>query len=202
MRLGSSHRRAATRIQNRAHGRATGVSTLAEIEVLRPAGGAAVIGELVDRPTILVIPRYYGCMPCRDYLRQVTERYDEVASAGGAALGVSVGAGFQAAWLAEHYAIPFPLLVDPERKVNGALELPRRLSVVLNPRGWWTYARAIAHGNRQGRVVDPFQIPGLALLDAGAEPAWVHRGTALGDYPPLDEVIARLADLAGRPPTR
>lgn len=37
--------------------------SLAEIEVLYPDGTAVRIGDLVDRPTILVIPRYYGCLP-------------------------------------------------------------------------------------------------------------------------------------------
>lgn len=173
--------------------------TLADIEVRRPDGEAVRIGELVDRPTILVIPRYYGCMPCRDYLRQVADRYEEVGAAGAQAIGLSVGADFQAAWLAEHYGIPFPLLVDPERKVYEAIELPRKLSVVLHPRGWAKYASAIWRGNRQGRIVDPFQLPGLALLDETARPLKVHRGKALGDYPALDAVLQELRDLGLTP---
>ncbi len=169
------------------------MNTLAEIEVLTPEGTPVRIGELVDRPTILVIPRYYGCLPCRDYLRQVAERYDEVEAIGAGAIGLSVGADFQAAWLIEHYGIPFPLLVDPERKVYDAIELRRKLSVVLNPRGWVKYASAISRGNRQGRIIDPLQLPGLALLDETARPITVHRGKALGDYPALDSVLGELA---------
>jgi len=169
--------------------------SLAEIEVLHPDGTAVRIGDLVDRPTILVIRRYYGCLPCRDYLRQVADRYSEVRSGGGGAIGLSVGADFQAAWLIDHCKIPYPLLIDPERKVHAAIELRRRASVALNRRGWAKYATAIARGNRQGKVIDPIQAPGLTLLDATAETAWVHRGKALGDYPPLDEVLRRLAEL-------
>lgn len=120
------------------------LDTLANIEVLTPEGDAVRIGALVDRPTILVIPRYYGCLPCRDYLRQVAGRYQEVEATGARAIGLSVGADFQAAWLVEHYGIPFPLLVDPDRKVYEAIELRRKLSVVFNPRGWAKYASAIS----------------------------------------------------------
>ncbi len=74
--------------------------------------------------------------------------------------------------------------------------MPRRVSVALNPRGWRNYAQAIARGNRQGKVLDPFQISGLALLDATAVLVWVHRGAALGDYPPVGEVLDRLRALA------
>lgn len=145
----------------------------------------------------MVIPRYYGCMPCRDYLRQVADRYDEVEALGAAALAVSVGADHQARWLRDEQGIGFPLLVDPERRIYDALELPRRWWVSLNPRGWWNYTRAIARGNRQGRIIEPNQLPGLALLDADANAVWIHRGRALGDYPKLELVLDELGSLIG-----
>ena len=126
----------------------------------------------------------------------MADRYDEVEAIGAGAIGLSVGADFQAAWLIEHYGIPFPLLVDPERKVYDAIGLGRKASVVLNPRGWAKYASAISRGNRQGKVIDPFQLPGLALLDETARPIEVHRGKALGDYPPLDSVLRELSNRA------
>ena len=165
---------------------------LAEVTVRDSSGRTVRIGDLVQQPTILVIPRYYGCAPCRDYLSQVSERLEEVRAAGGAALGVSVGTEQQARWLMEEQGIRFPLLVDPDRQIHGALDLPRKWWVTLNPRGWWNYARAIARGSRQGRVVDANQIPGLALLDANANAVWVHRGKGLGDYPALDDVLEDL----------
>ncbi len=168
---------------------------LAEIEVQTAEGATIRLGSLVDRPTILVIPRYYGCLPCRDYLRQVSAGLDQVEDAGGAAIGVSVGAAHQARWLIEEKGIRFPLLVDPERRVYDALDLPRKWWVGLNPRGWWNYARAIARGNRQGKIIEPNQLPGLALLDADADAVWIHRGRALGDYPKLDVVMDRLESL-------
>lgn len=168
---------------------------LADIHVRTVTEDEIRLGDLVSRPTILVIPRYYGCLPCRDYLAQVSNRLDEVEQAGGAALGVSVGADHQARWLAEEKGIQFPLLVDPERRVYDALDLPRKWWISLNPRGWWNYARAIARGSRQGKIIEPNQLPGLALLNSQADAVWVHRGKALGDYPKLDQVIARLRQL-------
>ncbi len=169
---------------------------LADIHVRTAAGEEVRLGDVVDAPTILVIPRYYGCLPCRDYLRQVSERLEEIRGVGWDALGISVGADHQARWLIEEKGIGFPLLVDPDRCVYDALELPRRWWVGLNPRGWWNYARAIARGNRQGRIVEPNQLPGLALLNAKADAIWVHRGRALGDYPKLDRVLDGLEEVA------
>jgi hypothetical protein len=171
------------------------MTPLADIVVRSVEGSKVRLGDIVDRPTIVVIPRYYGCLPCRDYLRQVSERYQEVEAAGGQAVGVSGGAEHQARWLMEERGIRFPLLLDPDRQLYEAIALPRRWWVSLNPRGWWNYARAIARGSRQGKIIEPNQLPGLALLDANADAVWVHRGNALGDYPPLADVLARLERL-------
>lgn len=184
------------------------MTSLAEISVRTPDGEPVRLADVVDRPTIAVIPRYYGCMPCRDYLRQLSARYDEVEALGGGALGVSVGADYQARWLRDEKGIRFPLFVDPEREVLDALDLPRRWWVSLNPRGWWNYARAIARGNRQGRIIEANQLPGLAVLDADAKTVWIHRGRALGDYPSLERVLDELGRLtaprarSGGPGTR
>jgi hypothetical protein len=172
-------------------------TTLADVKVETVDGERIELGDLIDRPTILVIPRYYGCLPCRDSLRQVSERLDEVKAQGGAALAVSVGARHQARWLLEERGIRFPLLLDPERNAYGRLDLRRKWWVSLNPRGWWNYARAIARGGKQGRIIEPNQLPGLALLDPRANAVWIHRGRALGDYPKLDRVLEELARQAG-----
>ena len=171
------------------------VISLADVTVRSVDGAEVRLGDVVDRPTILVVPRYYGCLPCRDYLQQVSQRYDAVQAAGGSAVGVSVGAEHQARWLMEERGIRFPLLLDPDRRLYEAIDLPRRWWVGLNPRGWWNYARALARGNRQGRIVEPNQLPGLVLLDAEANAAWIHRGRALGDYPMLDRVLDELGRL-------
>lgn len=167
---------------------------LAEVQVQDPDGREVRLGELVDRPAVLVVPRYYGCLPCRAYLFDAAARAEEVAAAGGAILAVSAGTDGQARHLRES-GIGFPLLVDPARNLLDALDLPRRWWVTLNPAGWWNYARALPRGHGQGRIVEPNQLPGLALLDASATARAVHRGRALGDYPGLDDVLARLRRL-------
>lgn len=126
----------------------------------------------------------------------MSARLGELDGRGADALAVSPGAANQARWLLDEQGIRFPLLVDPQRRVFDALDLPRRWWVSINPRGWINYARAIARGNRQGRIVEPNQLPGLAILDAGANPAWVHRGRALGDYPKLERVLSLVEELA------
>jgi peroxiredoxin len=172
------------------------MTSLADVAVRDLDGRDVLIGDVVDRPTILVVPRYYGCLPCRDYLQQVSDRYDEIEALGGAAVGISVGAAHQARWLKDEKGIRFPLLVDPERHLYDAIDLPRKWWVGFNPRGWVNYARAVARGSRQGRIIEPNQLPGLVVLNARADAVSVHRGRALGDYPPLDQVLVELGRAA------
>ena len=119
--------------------RAKAGTPLADVRVREIDGREVRLGDLIERPTVLVVPRYYGCLPCRDYLAQVSRRYDEIEAAGGAAIGVSVGTTHQARWLSEERGIDFPLLVDAERHLYDALDLPKKWWVALNPRGWVSY---------------------------------------------------------------
>jgi hypothetical protein len=118
---------------------------------------------------------------------------------GARALAVSVGHAYQAKALMEAGS-PFPLLVDPDRGVVRALGVRRSLGGVLGPRAWWNYLKAIARGSRQGMIpaAGVLQMPGLAILDARAQPVFVHKGRRLGDYPPLPRVLERLRTVAAR----
>jgi peroxiredoxin len=89
------------------------MTALADIGVQTTNGEPVRLGELVERPTVLVIPRYYRCLPCRDYLGPVSERLEQVDAAGGAPLGVSVGAAHQACWLMEQRGVRFPSWSTP-----------------------------------------------------------------------------------------
>jgi hypothetical protein len=68
---------------------------------------------------------------------------------------------------------------------------------MLAPRGIRSYLSAVAAGVRPTRpTADVMRSPGIVILDADLALRWVHEGTALGDYPPLDTVIDQAAGLA------
>lgn len=67
----------------------------------------------------------------------------------------------------------------------------------LNPRGGGTVSGPSLGATVRGRVIEPNQLPGLALLDANATAVRLHPGSALGDYPPVVEVVEELRRIAG-----
>ena len=61
---------------------------------------------------------------------------------------------------------------------------------LMAPRGLRKYAAAVLSGIRPQRITgDVMRSPGIAILDAAHLVRWTYEGTALGDYPALDEVL-------------
>ncbi|MGH9038873.1 MAG: AhpC/TSA family protein [Acidimicrobiia bacterium] len=131
-------------------------------------------------------------MPCRDMLSQLREAHHEIVSLGAGALAVATGADFQAQQLMRD-GLPFPALLDPDKNLYRALGIPRiPWDQWVRPSTWRLYFRSIRRA-RQGRPTgDILQAPGIVVLDAGGTIRYLHRGTTLGDYPPLAEVIEAL----------
>lgn len=129
------------------------------------------------------------------------EAYAEIEQLGAGAIAVGTGAESQARHLMENgferCSVPFPLLVDPDANLYRALDIGRV--------GWshWLrrdvlarYARGWRRGARPGRVSgDPRRLSGVAVVDPDRRLRWLHRSAAVGDYPPVDRVLAVLRDL-------
>ncbi len=170
---------------------------LKDVVVATAAGEPVALGRLIDRLTLLVLTRYYGCMPERHFLAQVREAVPDIEALGGAVIAVGTGTDFEAQILMEE-GIPFPCLVDSESRLYRVLGLPRmRVSHFLDPKTLRNYRQAWGAGARQGRIGgDLLQLPGLALLDADSRVLFLHRGKRPGDYPSIPDVLVKLREEA------
>ncbi|MHB8466585.1 MAG: AhpC/TSA family protein, partial [Acidimicrobiales bacterium] len=123
------------------------------------------------------------------------QAYPDISALGAQVVAVSVGAPFQAEALMAD-GMPFPLLIDAERRVTFALGMKRSFFRALDPRGVWRYLKVMLRGHRPHRVVRVglLQMPGVAILASDGRPLTVHRGRFEGDYPPLEAVLRQLAD--------
>lgn len=174
---------------------------LDDVELQRADGTKVMLGELVRRPTIVPIVRYYGCMPCRDFLIALDELRDRAQESRIGILGVGRAADYQASHLMET-SVGYELVLDAGQHLYRALEL-RRFPwwKMLDPRTWRNYLRSLRRA-RQGRITNhPLQSPGVVVLDGNLRVLYLHRGETIGDYPPATEVLEAAVD-AARPPSR
>src|SRR5713101_5621432 len=131
-------------------------------------------------------------MPCLDFLSQLREAYPQIQALDADVVAVGTGADFQARKLREG-GVPFPCLLDPERSLYRTLGLEHiRWHRFVQPSTWRRYL-ASARRARQGRLTgDLRQAPGIVILDADLRIRYLHRGTTLGDYPRLEDVMEAL----------
>lgn len=155
-------------------------------------GKPVELSTLLKTPLIIPLVRYYGCMPCQAYLRELDSHREQLEDMGIGVIGVGGAADYQARHLMKQ-GVGFPLLLDPEHRLYHSLNI-RRIHwwKLLSVFTWWRYVRA-ARRARQGRITDhPLQAPGLVILDQSGTVRFLHRGETLGDYP----LIRRLLDVA------
>lgn len=129
-------------------------------------------------------------------LSQLRGAHPEIESLGAGALVVGTGADFQARQLMSE-GLPFPALLDPDKNLYRALGIERiRWSRLLGLTSWKRYLRSVRRA-RQGRLTgDILQAPGIVIVDPERTIRYLHRGTTLGDYPPLFQVLDALRSAA------
>jgi len=145
---------------------------------------AGLFADQFEHPqTLLVFLRHYGCMFCREMvrdLRQVSHDLPDYPRVVFVCQGnIEEGRSFFAQYWPEARAI-----VDEPRKFYTALGL-RRATVgeMVGIQVWTCSFRAMAKGNFVGKPVgDPWIMPGVFLVQ-GNEILWSHHFRHQGDHP-------------------
>lgn len=173
----------------------TAIHAPEDIELLDPDGGRIRLGDLAADPLVVILVRYFGCLPCQAFVQDVDAALDRFPSA---ARVVAVGgsADFQARWLRDSEGVSMPLLLDPGQQVRRLAELGDLTTrQLLSPKGGINYARAMRRGLRPQKITrDTRRSPGVAVLGPHLDVRWTHEGTMLGDYPSVEEVVSRAAE--------
>jgi len=87
-------------------------------------------------------------MPCLDLLSQLREAHPEITALGGDVLAVATGADYQARRLMAG-GLPFPALVDPDKRLYQALGIERiAWDQWFRPSTWRRYARSLATSSK------------------------------------------------------
>lgn len=126
------------------------------------------------------------------------EVHEELAAAGADLVAIGGAFDFQARALRDD-VVPVTLLLDPQHRFRKSVDFGRlTMRQLLGRDSQRRYVRALREA-RQGaiRPRDAHQAPGVVILTPDQRVAWRRKGESLGDYPPLDEVLAALKTLTG-----
>ena len=170
-----------------------------ELSLARPEGTPVTLGEVLAHPlTVVQLVRYFGCLPCQEWLIDLDREAGQLAERGVGAIAIGGSADYQAVWLAEEKGVRMPLLLDPEHGFRDHVGASKPLGWRLaDPRGAAAYTRSVARGLRPQSITrDTVRSPGVVVLDQSGAVRWRHIGTRIGDYPAVGEVHARLEQLS------
>jgi NAD(P)-dependent dehydrogenase (short-subunit alcohol dehydrogenase family) len=123
------------------------------------------------------------------------DRIDEIHARGAELVVIGNGAPNFAAAFREDFELACPLLVDPELRAYRAAGLRRGRVELLSPRLPRNALRALRSGSRQAGVQgDPWQLGGVFVIRPGGESTYRYVSREAGDHPPVEEVLAALAE--------
>jgi hypothetical protein len=169
-----------------------------DLPLSTPDGASVALQEvLTQRLTVVHLVRYFGCLPCQEWLINLDRVAGELAQHDTGAIAIGGSADYQAVWLREEKGVGLPLLLDPEHRFRDHVGASKPLGWrIADPRGVAAYTRSLANGFRPQQITrDTVRSPGVVVLDQTGAVRWRHIGTRIGHYPPLDEVLATVARL-------
>lgn len=167
----------------------------AELNLATPEGALVPVGDLVSGQLLVVqLVRYFGCLPCQDWLVRLDRASATLAEHDICVAAVGGSADYQARWLRDERGVTMPLYLDVDHRFRNAVNAGEPLGHrLLDPRGAAAYARSLARGFRPQTITrDAVRSPGVVILDRGLDVRWQHLGARIGDYPPL-EAVERVA---------
>ena len=171
----------------------------ADLAVLTPEGDPVAVSSLVTgRLLVVQLVRYFGCLPCQDWLMQLDRLAPSLSAHGVSVAAVGGSADYQARWLRDEQGVRVPLFLDPDHEFRTAVGHDRRLGLkLLDPRGAAAYTRSLKGGLRPQRITrDTVQAPGVVILDRHHHVCWQYLGHRIGDYPPIEELERAALQLA------
>ncbi len=170
---------------------------IASISLTDPNGNPTTLGEFGADPLAVILVRYFGCLPCQEFVRDLDDERDRFP-AESRVIAVGGSSDHQARWLRDTKGVQMPLLLDPEQEVRavaGVGDLTARQMSSFG--GASNYVKSLVRGFRpQVPTADATKAPGIVIFDSEFNVMWVHHGEMLGDYPPIEDLIERVESLA------
>jgi hypothetical protein len=145
-------------------------------------------------PTLLVFLRHFGCIFCREMVRDVLKA--SRASGYPPVLFFAQAAVDQAQRFFDKYGPEARVVCDPDKTFYDAFELQHgSMTEMFGPRVWACAMRAMTKGNSVGVgsvIGDPWTMPGVFLVEPDGTVAWRHHFAHAGDHPDWNAIPSNI----------
>jgi peroxiredoxin len=150
-----------------------------------------------ERGIVLVFLRHFGCLFCKDQVRQLTAHYVQIRQSGYNLVAIGQGSDARAARFAEDYQTPFPVYGDKDRVLYTRYGLTStRFGSFLEPDAYKVGIGAMLRGNfptmPDGSVN---QNPGVFLIDRSGQILRSRIGQHAGDFATVSEILGWIDEL-------
>ncbi len=150
------------------------------------------------RTTLLVFLRHFGCCFCREMVKDIRIASEAADGPGGErrypkVVFVHMASPEQGGEFFGSYWPASPAISDPDKRLYDAFGLGRgSFGQMFKPAVWACGVRALRKGHGVGRPVgDPWEMPGLFLLEPDGSIVWSHDFRHAGDHPDFHAIASR-----------
>ena len=150
-------------------------------------------------PVLIFFVRHIGCVFCREQVRALARRYDEIRAHGAEVVAIIPTDDINAGRFARGLRLPYQVLCDPARRAFAAFGLfEAAIGDLARPEVLIRTARQFARGDIP--LVNPLsssltQLGGVFIVDTQGIVRLGHAATPVFTYPSIDTCLAVLDNI-------
>jgi len=151
-----------------------------------------------SKPLLLFFVRHLGCPLCRGQAAEIRKNVERFTEAGAEIAMITMGTGDDAAEFRKRMELPFTVLADDDQDSYRAFSVPRGgVLSVMGPHMWPVGLKSILTHGAGKPVGDPWQLPGVFVVDTKGEIRFAHRAKHSADWPKTDDLVAAIREAKG-----
>lgn len=161
------------------------------MDVVLDSGEKVPLGQLyAQERLVLVFLRHFGCTFCREHVAQL--RLHPKLNV----VFVAMGSVEQTADFKRKMRSPHAFICDPDRELYRAFGLGRGDGKqMFNPKVFARGFGATLRGHFVGLPVgDPWQMPGVFLIETTGDVSWAYRSVDASDNPTPEVILRQIGD--------
>jgi peroxiredoxin len=150
-------------------------------------------------PLLLFFVRHVGCVFCREQVRALAQRYEDIRARGAEVIAIIPTDPINAGRFARSMRLPYPVLCDTPRRAFAAYGLyEATIGDLAQPEVLLRTARQFARGDLP--IVNPFsssltQLGGVFIIGSDGMVRLGHAATPVFTYPAVDACLTVLERL-------